>query len=238
MLRCRYTDPALLNTYVDDAKEAETQFLAYVKEQGGPSDPPQLQLWMGETAGAGGACANSDTVIGKYVGVFWYADKLGAAAASKHSVVLKQEFTDAVVAKEGGGVTVVPLFWVSQLWRAVMGQNVLSVAGDRTGTVRVYAHQHSTGGAGVVIINVGDSAAVVNLTVTAGGGGGGSASSYASYILTSYPDPTDVGATEVALNGQQLILGEDGAVPSFGAGKQVAGSTVKAPPYSVTFCAF
>lgn len=259
-----YTDPAFLNTYVADAKNAETQFLAYVKGQAAPGPSPSpLQLWMGETAGAGGACANSHTVIGKYVGIFWYADKLGAAAASMHSAVLKQEFTDAVVATEGGGVTVVPVFWASQLWRATMGESVLSVAGDRTGAVRVYAHKNANGDAGVVVINMGSSPAVVNLTVTGDGeadessmrhrrGHGGSgvagtgagargshaATSYAAYLLTAYPDPADVGATELALNGQHLVLGDGGTVPSFGKGQQMAGSTVQAPAYSVTFCIF
>lgn len=33
VVQSEYTDPAFLNTYVADAKNAETQFLAYVKGQ-------------------------------------------------------------------------------------------------------------------------------------------------------------------------------------------------------------
>ena len=131
----QYTDPAFLDTYVGEAKQAEGQFLAYQK-----TTNPAAQLWMGETAGAGGACTGSHQVIGKFVAVFWYADKLGAAAAARHSVVIKQEFLDQVVAVPGGGVTVTPEFWLSTMWRETMGRDVLSVGGDRGGNIRVYAH--------------------------------------------------------------------------------------------------
>jgi hypothetical protein len=50
-------------------------------------------LWMGETSGAGGATHGAHLVIGRFLGAFWSADKLGAAAATGHSVVMKQVVT-------------------------------------------------------------------------------------------------------------------------------------------------
>ena len=49
-------------------------------------------LWMGETSGAGGATHGADLVKGRFLGVFWLADKLGIAAATGHSVVCKQQY--------------------------------------------------------------------------------------------------------------------------------------------------
>ena len=80
---------------------------------------------MGETSGAGGACAGADQVIGKFIGVFWYADKLGVAAATGHSVVAKQEFKDLVVSLPGGGVRATPGYWVAALWKKLMGASNL-----------------------------------------------------------------------------------------------------------------
>lgn len=240
----QYTDPTFLNAFVQDAEQAEGQFLDYRKQK----QNPNAQLWLGETSGAGGACANSHTVIGKFVGIFWYADKLGAAAAAGHTAVMKQEYADQVVATPGGGVTVTPEFWLSQLWKATMGQNVLSVAGDRSGLVRVYAHspRNSSGSAvaAVVVINLGAAAATVNLTVVGSSSssssskdGGGQPAGHAEFQLTSYPDPTALSSDQVALNGKQLLLGAAGAVPPF-VPKQAAGSVVQAPPHSVTFCTY
>jgi hypothetical protein len=43
---------------------------------------------MGETSGAGGATQGAELVKGCFLGLFWLADKLGAAAKTGHSVLL------------------------------------------------------------------------------------------------------------------------------------------------------
>ena len=65
-----YTNPAFLNGYSASAEEAAGTFDKYTAGRG-----PAAQLWMGETSGAGGACAGADQVIGKFLGVFWYVSR-------------------------------------------------------------------------------------------------------------------------------------------------------------------
>ena len=100
-----YTQPAFLNGFAASADEAAAIFGKYAA---GRATAPQM--WLGETSGAGGACTGADQVIGKFLGVFWYADKLGIAAATGHSLVAKQQFKDLVVSLPGGGVKCVDLF--------------------------------------------------------------------------------------------------------------------------------
>ena len=57
-----------------------------------------------------------------------------------------------------------PGFWVAVLWKRLMGTNVLAVAGDRSGTTRVYAHEDPVArSVGVVVINLDNTSQTVEL---------------------------------------------------------------------------
>jgi hypothetical protein len=177
-------------------------------------------------------------------------------------VVLKQELVDQVLAQPGGGVVVTPEFWLSLLWKTVMGRTVLAVIGDSTGTVRVYAHlEASKGTVTAVIINTGDSPANVTLqspsaaskgrgrgdvataTISAaskgrGGGDVATATIRNEFHVTAYPVPTNLTATGVALNGDELVLGPAGLPPSFEPATALRSQAVVVQPYSVVFCVY
>ena len=242
----KYTDPSFLDTYVSAAKAAAAAV-------GAAEAPRPLQLWMGETSGAGGATDGAQLVIGKVLGLFWFADKLGAAAAAGHAVVCKQQFQYQLRSQPGGGVAVTPEFWLTQLWRALMGRDVLTVTGGG-GSVRCYAHKsRAVGGGGasgnqvvMVVINLAAEAAAVPITLQLGGGGGGggggavlTASEHKQYQLTAWPNPQDLQSNATALNGRPLELGAAPAplIPAF-VPRTVAGSTVASAGFSVTFAVF
>lgn len=85
-----------------------------------------------------------------------------------HAVVCKQQFQYQVVSERGGGVSVTPEFWLTQLWRKLMGTRVLDVVGDRSGSLRVYAHgqQSGSGPVAVLVINLARTPADVTISGT------------------------------------------------------------------------
>jgi hypothetical protein len=138
-----------------------------------------------------------------------------------------------------------------------MGSEVLAVRGDRTGTVRVYAHSGTPATSvrasstevrasstevradgqqriSIVVINLGAVNETVNFTLLGHGSDRLVSSTYANaYCLTS----TGVESTQVALNGKLLVLGANGTLPTY-APMRVDGSFVVAPPLSITFVIF
>jgi hypothetical protein len=223
-----YVDPTFLNGYTHWATVAKAAYDGYRHTN--------KQLWMGETGGAGNGAAGHEALSGTFLGVFWWLDKLGAAAATGHSVVARQQFQYLVVPVDGGGARVTPEFWATQLWRKTMGAHVLAVGGDRTGVLRVYAHAHDAAvrTVGVLAINLGDVPATAAIDLP---NLGTAIAEHDEYRLTSYPSPGDVAATEVALNGRELRLLPLGVLPELHP-ITVPGAEVTVAPRSVTFAVF
>lgn len=170
------------------------------------------KIWMGETAGVGGRTAASKDVIGKFIEVLWYADKLGVAAKNGVSVVLKQEWSDTAI--EGPQ----PTFWLALLWKRFMGLHVLQVEHqDLPATVRMYAHKDGDGHTTLLLINLHEDSAV---SVSVSLGGLATTTVHDEYHLTSIDG--DVSSAEVLLNGKALpstmegmaSFLQDGVVPA------------------------
>jgi heparanase 1 len=170
------------------------------------------RIWMGETAGVGGATSASKDVIGKFVEVFWYADKLGVAAKNGLSVVLKQEWADTAI--EGPA----PSFWLALLWKRLMGLHVLQVEHqDLPATVRLYAHKDDDGRSTLLIVNLQEDSAV---SISVSLQGLASIAVHEEYHLTSID--SDVSSSKVLLNGRELpsttadmaTFIQDGTVPT------------------------
>ncbi|XP_046859352.1 heparanase-like [Xenia sp. Carnegie-2017] len=99
------------------------------------------ELWLGETSSAYGGGVPG--VSNSYIAGFMWLDKLGLAARSGHSVVIRQTFY-------GGSYDLVdqntfdpfPDYWSSYLYKMLVGQRVLKVVeGMSLGrALRVYAH--------------------------------------------------------------------------------------------------
>ena len=225
-----YLDPQFLDTYVDAAQVASAAVQKFRADSG--TNP---MLWMGETSGAGGATSGAHLVIGRFLGVFWSADKLGAAARTGHSVVMKQTYLYTAFAAnaDGSGVAVSPEYWVSLLWKRHMGAGALAVSGGG-GLVRVYASLATGGVVAVVIINLGTNATQVPVEIT---GSGAVAQQHERYTLTAWPDATDMQANATAVNGKEVRLGPGGVAPTL-TPASAHGSVVSVPAHSVTFAVF
>ena len=233
-----YESPSFLDGYVTSARQAQ-QLLANCSA----CAKKRTRLWMGETSGAGGACDGAKNVTGKFVGVFWNADKLGAAAATGHSVVCKQQYADDAqwthpTPVGPSVIDVTPEWWLSLLWKRLMlgaGTEVFQVTSTAGAgsTVRAYAQGSAqTGAVALVVINLGASNASVPISLS------GTASGFEQYALAAHPVPSDMQATRAALNGVALHLQPWGAPAPLPPPRRVAGSVVSAPPYSVVFAVF
>ena len=106
-------------------------------------------------------------MIGKFLGIFWFADKLGNAALTGHSIVCRQSYSYQAQTVGAAGVEVNPEYWVSFFWKQLMGRGVLELtASGAGGLVRVYSGvDHTTGAVTAVVINLGANATVAPIIV-------------------------------------------------------------------------
>jgi hypothetical protein len=210
-----FLESSTYDSYETRVAEMEPKYDAYVKSCAGTSAKPAL--WMGEAAGVGGGTSNSESVIGKFIGIFWTADKLGVAARSGHSVVARQEWGELTTGGE-----LAPELWIGLLWKRLMGLEVLQTTPhDLTSYVRTYVHRDSsTGKVTVVLINFGKWDAKVSDLSFLNSSPSKPQGHRDEYHMTS-PDEGYEG-TRVALNGDVLAdtfsdleLDEDGNIPDF-----------------------
>ncbi|TGD70900.1 glycoside hydrolase [Mangrovimicrobium sediminis] len=123
---------------------------------------PQAELWTGETGSAqcGGQPFRSD----RWVSGFWWADQLGLGARLGQKVMVRQ----ALVGGDYGLIDRLTLkprpdYWVSWLWRQLMGTGVYAVASSRP-QVRAYLHDSALGaGRCLLLINLDEQPAPVQL---------------------------------------------------------------------------
>lgn len=223
---CDFISVDLLEVYCEYAREASLTYKNY-SDHRDPSRP--TQLWMGETGGAGGATHSSKDVLNKFIAIFWYADKLGYAASTGHSVVARQTWMEV----RGPMDNPAPDFWLALTWKRLMGQGVLSVTKTSgSTTTRSYAHCGTDGSVTAVVLNLANSSETVDL-----GLGGANGISLEEYHLTSWPSPGDLWTTSLAVNGQQAKLTDSGGVPDF-APRQNTDGTVAVDGLSVAFVVF
>lgn len=199
---CSFARIDLLNEYRQYADAMAEVYESYSARRG----PQTTQLWMGETSGAGGSWV--DQVHGTFIGIFWYADKLGSAAATGHSVVVRQSWMEARGDIVGHGPA--PEFWLALLWKRLVGQGVLPVTmSSGTTSTRCYMHCSSDGSATAIVINLGNSTEQVTLNL------GVSRVVISEYHLTSWPSAGDLWSTDLAINGQKASLTQAGHIPEF-----------------------
>jgi len=200
---CDFMEVDFLNAYCDFAEESQEVFTNYTTQR---NTGRGTQLWMGETSGAGASTGGSSAVISSFIGVFWYADKLGFAASTGHSVVARQTWLEA----RGNLHDPAPEFWFALLWKRLVGRGVLSVSKTSgSTTTRSYAHCSSDGSVTAIILNLANSSEVVSWN------SGVVESPLEEYHLTSWPSPGDLWSSALAVNGQLANLTETGDVPEF-----------------------
>ena len=254
-----------LNTFSTFAASYEALYHEYVgnlttrtqeKENKNENEKAQAktpQLWMGETGGAGGATATAAEVTGKFLGCFWWADKLGTAAYTGHTVVARQEWTELVqqVGKnKEATILIAPSFWTALLWKRLVGPSVLHLAAEdasgpqppvaiRTGEVRYYAFSAAAGSGKsgkvvFVVVNLATTKQTLPLVID-----GDTSPAGQRWSLTAGATPgVDVSTPDIYLNNVKMALSSDGTVPEFAGASIAKGEKITVEPQSVTFLSF
>lgn len=172
-----------------------------------------LPMWLSETGSAygGGAPGLSD----RYVAGFLWLDKLGMAARLGVDVVVRQSLSGGNYGLLDPEMEPLPDWWVSVLYKKLVGLGVLNVVGDdiretscsgEQGHVRLYCHCARQRGAvtlfGVNIMNRESQVMVTGLST--------------SDIVLAYVLTADIlRSRHVLLNGRELHLNPDGSLPPF-----------------------
>ncbi|XP_031561246.1 heparanase-like [Actinia tenebrosa] len=174
---------------------------------------PQTKAWIGETSSAwgGGAEGLSD----RYIAGFMWLDKLGLSARLNQDVVIRQTFFGGNYALIGTDLLPNPDYWLSLLYKRLVGQEVLKVeqGTERGRLLRVYAHctnsagEYPAGAVTVIALNINPKEqATFRLTGDLRG------MDVDQYLLTPYGD--DLTERRVNLNGKPLKLIDDATLPS------------------------
>ena len=183
---------------------------------------PGKPLWLTETADA--ACGGNPSAR-TFLDTFRYLDQLGRLAGQGVEVVAH----NTLVASDYGllddvTLTPKPNYWGALLWRKLMDTKVLEPGVPIQSGLHLYAHclRGTAGGVALLAIN-NDRAAARVLTVPMPG---------ERYTLSS----DDLQAKAVRLNGVELELGADDALPDL-TGVPVQAGNTSLDPATITFIA-
>jgi hypothetical protein len=210
-------DAALSDDWFSRTDTVET-FYANLRDRFEPGKP----LWITETADA--ACGGN-LWASTFLDTFRYLNQLGSMAQRGVQVVMHNtlDASDYGLLDEN---TLAPRsdYWVALLWRKLMGTTVLNPGAFSAAGLHVYAHclRDKPGGVTVLVINANSISpqsidvplAAERYTITAG------------TLLSK----------QVQLNGNELNLGTDDALPQL-AGKPTESGNLIFAPVSITFLA-
>jgi len=199
------TRRAQVDTMLDPAALAEIDRWAEHVEALRDQHAPGLPVWLGETGHA--QCGGQRGVSDRFVSSFWWLDQLGRMARRGQPVVVRQTLSGADYGlMDDATLTPRSDYWVSVLWKRLMGTAVLATASDDP-LLLAYAHCAPTtgglpgGAATVVLLNL----EKVPKTVLFGGTG-----PLEVYLV----DADDLLSPTIRLNGVPLAAAVDGALPS------------------------
>jgi Glycosyl hydrolase family 79, N-terminal domain len=183
---------------------------------------PGKPLWLTETADA--ACGGNPSAR-TFLDTFRYLDQLGRLAKQGVEVVAH----NTLVASDYGllddiTLTPKPNYWGALLWRKLMDTRVLESGSPIQSGLHLYAHclRGTPGGVALLAIN-NDKSATRMLTVPVPG---------ERYTLAS----DELQAKAVRLNGVELKLGADDALPDL-TGAPVQAGNISLDPATITFIA-
>lgn len=183
---------------------------------------PRRPIWLTETAEA--ACGG-DRWASTFLDSFRYLNQLGTLARRGVQVHMHNTLSasDYALLNEKT-YEPRPNYWAALLWHKLMGTTVLDVGASSSASLRVYAHclPGVRGGVSMLAINTDkDNTQSIELT-----------SASQRYTLTAHA----LEDQQVLLNGVELKLGENSALPSLNSAEIPAGR-VSLPPLSITFLA-
>ncbi|TAN03375.1 MAG: hypothetical protein EPN36_13055 [Rhodanobacteraceae bacterium] len=225
-LRCTSMGQGAQTTAADALSEAwlartDASYDFYVKGLRDKYEPGK-PVWITETADA--ACGGNPWAK-TFLDSFRYLDQLGRLAQRGVAVV----FHNTLASSEYGLLDSDtfeprPNYWAALLWHRLMGTTVLDAGPSRPG-LHLYAQctpEHPGDVTLLAIDNSRDQPATLNLPETS-----------TRYTLSA----PQLESTTVLLNGKQLALGEDNALPAL-TGVPTPAGRVKLAPTTISFFAF
>lgn len=183
---------------------------------------PGKPVWLTETAEA--ACGGNPWAS-MFLDTFRYLDQLGRLARQDVQVVMHNTLveSDYGLLQEKTFVPR-PNYWGALLWRRLMGTTVLDSGMPIQGGLHVYAHCLRGAPGGVAVLAINNDTMARRLSVPLPGKG---------YTLSS----DNLQSDSVFLNGVQLELGADDALPTLAAAHTPAG-ILEFAPATITFMTF
>lgn len=194
---------------------------------------PKTEIWIGEIGNA--LCGGQPGISDTFESSLWWTDVLGSMAINGQKVIVRQDFvgSDYSLVDEKT-LNPRPDFWVSLLWKKLMGTKVFTVRVSKDNySIRVYAHaanqtlEYSQDAFTLVCINLQNKkneVCINDLPVDKA----------IVYELTT----ENLNSKSVMLNSKRLKL-EKAAIPSF-EGKQITlkNKLLELAPLSITFIVF
>jgi heparanase 1 len=172
---------------------------------------PSPEIWLDETSNA--QCGGAPGISDRFVSSLWWLDELGKMARRGTPVVIRQSLTGAdygLISEPS--LDPRPDYFASVLWRKLMGARALAASTKSLPNLRLYAQCASAdfpaGAVTVLAINL-DATATPELAFDNLGG------EPSAYLVTA----DDLQASTARLNGQPLLVGDDGSLPPLTAAK-------------------
>ncbi|MCL4354786.1 hypothetical protein M1349_04975 [Patescibacteria group bacterium] len=191
------------------------------------------EMWIGEIGHAmcGGQSGISDT----FESSLWWTDVLGSMAANDQKVVVRQDLVGSDYSLlDEETLNPRPDFWVSLLWKKLMGTNVFGVRiSTDNDYIRVYAHSvnqklgYSQDSITIVCINLQNKKNELYINDLC-------VKKALVYELTA----EKLDSKSVMLNGERLIVGNTGIPSLEGKEMRTTNNLFKLAPLSITFLVF
>jgi hypothetical protein len=179
-------------------------------------------MWLTET---GETACGGDPWASSFIDSFRYLNQLGSLAKRGVQVLIHNTLAASDYALiDESTLEPRPNYWAALLWRNLMGTTVLDAGPSGAPNVYLYAHclRGRPGGVALLAINA-DRSAVLELAVPA---------KSERFTLTA----KDLMDNRVDLNGRELMLGANDALPQM-KGESTKAGTVSLAPASITFLA-
>lgn len=132
------TRTARLEKLLDPSSLKDFEIFSNRLDQYRQAHQPQAELWTGESGSA--QCGGQPKLSDRFASCFWWADQLGRGAKLGQKVMIRQSLIGGdygLIQRES--LKPNPDFWVSWLWKELMGVDVYSVSCQSPDLI-VYCH--------------------------------------------------------------------------------------------------
>ncbi|ENN78583.1 heparanase [Dendroctonus ponderosae] len=189
------------------------------------------KVWLGETSSAyNGGAANMSN---RFLGTFLWLDKLGLGAKLGLDVIIRQTIYVDNYALLDPDYVPNPDWWLSVIYKKLVGTNVLSLSNDGSSdnTVRLYAHCAKDAESSVVVFgfNVNGEKATISIE-------GFEADEDVLVYQLNYDE--NIYSQTIKLNGEILKVSSEGDLPDFQPTTVPNRGTFTLEPHSLVFWVF